>query len=94
MFIFILLSSMIVYLSLKIYDVYFIENTISVKEVIALTLTTITLIIHIYIFRNDFEVFDSMNKMIINVFYVSLSGLFIYGTVNLSKKNIKRILNI
>lgn len=94
MFIFILLSSMMVYLSLKIFDVYFSDKEIRLKDVIALTLTTITFIIHIYVFRNNFEVFDSMNKMIINVLYVSLSGLFIYGTVNLSKKHVKRILNI
>ncbi len=94
MFIFILLSSMIVYMSFKIYDVYFYDKEIKLKDVIALTLTTITFIIHIYVFRNNFEVFDSMNKMIINVLYVSLSGLFIYGTVSLSKKHVKRILNI
>lgn len=94
MFIFILLSSMMVYLSLKIFDVYFSDKEIRLKDVIALTLTTITFIIHIYVFRINFEVFDSMNKMIINVLYVSLSGLFIYGTVNLSKKHVKRILNI
>ncbi|CSC92512.1 Uncharacterised protein [Vibrio cholerae] len=94
MFIFILLSSMIVYLSLKTYDVYSKEKSICVKNVIALILTTITFFIHIHIFRNDFQVFDSMNELIINVLYVSLSGLFIYGTVNLSKKHIKRILNI
>lgn len=50
MFIFILLSSMMVYLSLKIFDVYFSDKEIRLKDVIALTLTTITFIIHIYVF--------------------------------------------
>lgn len=94
MFIFILLSSMIVYLSLKTYDVYSKEKSICVKNLIALILTTITFFIHIYVFIFDFNLFDNMNNMIINVFYVSLSGLFIYGTVNLSKKHVKRFLNI